>query len=109
MAKFEQGSAPAIRNKRVDGKRVNVWTFVHRKLETDDQDRFEELAEAGAVMIEGELAENPHFEFPFDVEELTKSEIAEYMGDCHEFDLSVNQTKAEMLEEIKDFFNENEG
>lgn len=100
MAKFEQGTAPAIRIKYKGDKRITVWNFVKRHLVTNNEEIFEELVAAGAVRLD-KTGAAPAFEFPFDPEALTKDELAALMLNDYKVEISVHQTREDMLEDIE--------
>jgi len=114
MYRLEQGSAPAVLFEQM---RI-VFAFDGRMLVTEDKEAARAAVEAGAELLEGNLADTPPApsepldeptepespELPFNPNQFTKTEIKLYMLEEEEYELDDDQTKVEMVAECMEYF-----
>jgi len=94
--KFEQGNAPAV---AFDGKKI-LFTFKGRKLETNDKDLQKILIKRGAIAIDAEQEQEEKVKEPAWFSGLTKPEMSAKAAEMYGVAVSVNQSRADMIEEI---------
>lgn len=102
MAKYDQGSAPAV---LFNGDSI-VWAFTHRALECEfDQGLHDKLIGAGAIRLDApeevEAAEKAAaFVEPEGFAGMTKVEVAEEVKRLYGVDVSVNQSRADLMAKV---------